>query len=481
MQKDELKIHSVKYNFIMNMILKMSSFIFPLITFPYVSRVLGAVGIGKVSFATSIIYYFTTIASLGIPTYGIKACAQCRNNKDQLSKLVHELIIISTIMTVVSYISFCILLLVVPKLFESRIVLLVTSSSLVLSSMGLEWFYQAIEQYDYITYRNLAFKVISIVLMFVFVTSSEDYIIYAAVSVLGSVGSNILNLIRLKKYVYFKKYSNYDYVQHIKPIMTFFLLTVATTIYTNVDTVMLGFLTTDEQVGFYNTATKLKGVLLSVVTALGTVMLPRVSYYIQMEMMDKFREMIKKSFQFVLLIAFPLMTYFIVEAGDSIIFLAGEGFQQAVLPMQIIMPTILFIGLSNVTGIQILVPMGKEKYTIISTVYGAVVDLILNAVFITKYGAAGVAFATVIAELVVLVVQIIYLRHELMSVLELKEIAKIISSSLMPLLVIIVAKNVMTINSAFIRLVVTSIIYFGLYAINLIIMKTKIVRELHVR
>ena len=176
MQKDELKIHSVKYNFIMNMILKMSSFIFPLITFPYVSRVLGAVGIGKVSFATSIIYYFTTIASLGIPTYGIKACAQCRNNKDQLSKLVHELIIISTIMTVVSYISFCILLLVVPKLFESRIVLLVTSSSLVLSSMGLEWFYQAIEQYDYITYRNLAFKVISIVLMFVFVTSSEDYI-----------------------------------------------------------------------------------------------------------------------------------------------------------------------------------------------------------------------------------------------------------------------------------------------------------------
>ena len=147
----EIKIHSIKYNFIMNAILKMSSFLFPLITFPYISRILGPEGNGKVSFASSVVYYFTVVASLGIPTYGIRICTRYRDDKEKLSRTVHELLMINSVLTVLSYVVLVILTVCVPRLRGDWKLLLVSSVTLVLSSMGVEWFYQAIEQYAYIT------------------------------------------------------------------------------------------------------------------------------------------------------------------------------------------------------------------------------------------------------------------------------------------------------------------------------------------
>ena len=163
---NSFKIHSVKYNFIMNMILRMSSFIFPMITFPYVSRVLLAVGNGKIAFAASVINYFSLFASLGIPTYGVKVCAQVRDDKTNLSRTVHELLFINFICMIISYIVFIIMMFVVPEFSNNSTLLWINSISILLSVAGIEWFYQSIEQYDYITFRNIAFKVLSILLMF---------------------------------------------------------------------------------------------------------------------------------------------------------------------------------------------------------------------------------------------------------------------------------------------------------------------------
>ena len=182
------------------------------------------------------------------------------------------------------------------------------------------------------------------------------------------------------------------------PIMIFFAMSCATTVYTNLDTVMLGFIKTDVDVGYYNAAVKIKSVLLGIVTSLGTVLLPRASYYIEHHEMDEFRRITKKAINFVFLIAVPLTVYFILYAKEGILFLSGDAYISAVIPMQVIMPTILFIGLTNIMGIQMLVPLGREKVVLYSEIAGAIVDLILNAILIPQLASAGAAIVTLVAE-----------------------------------------------------------------------------------
>ena len=214
------KEKSIAKNTIMNMFLTASQFIFPLISFPYISRVLGAVGNGKVAFATSVISYFVMFASLGIPTYGIRLCAKCRDDKEKLSKSVHELLIINAVTTVIAYIVLSILLHIVPQFKAEKTLFMVMSLSIFLNALGMEWLYKAIEEYSYITIRSVLSKVLAILLMFLFVRSSNDYIIYALLSILSSTGSYVLNIFGARRIIEFKYYGNYNIKQHLKPIFT---------------------------------------------------------------------------------------------------------------------------------------------------------------------------------------------------------------------------------------------------------------------
>ena len=203
MSKNFPKVQDIRWNFIMNAVLKMSAFIFPMITFPYVSRILGAQGNGKITFATSVISYFSMFAQLGIPTYGIRACAMCRNDKIKLNRTVQELLIINCVTVVLSYILLIVCLAFVPKFQENRNLIIITSVTIILNAIGMDWLFQALEQYSYITIRNLLFKVISIVLMFAFVHKTQDYIVYGAINVIGTCGSNVFNLIYSSKFFVF--------------------------------------------------------------------------------------------------------------------------------------------------------------------------------------------------------------------------------------------------------------------------------------
>lgn len=476
-ENQRFKIHSVKYNFLMSSILKMSSFIFPMITFPYISRILGPIGNGKVSFATSVIYYFTSFSALGIPTYGIKICAQCRNNPKKLSQTVQELLTLGIVLTISAYILLIILIYSVPRLYIAKDVILVTSLNLILSNIGIEWFYQAIEQYDYITVRNLLFKVISIILMFLFVKTEADYVIYAGIQVFATVGSNVLNLLRIKRYVTIKPFINCKIKQHLKPTMIFFMMTVATTIYTNLDTVMLGFMTDDQQVGFYNAAIKMKNILVALVASLGTVLLPRVSYYIKQKMYNEYKKIISSSFRVVLLIAIPLIAYCTIEAENILLILAGKAYLHASVIMKAIVPTILLIGLSNITGMQVLVPLGKEKLTMISTIFGALIDLILNLILIRRYGALGAALGTLIAEFFVFIIQLYFLRNSKYIKAFDMDCIKIVFAGVASTLVLILTIRLITFENCFITLSITSLIFFGTYCSIIILFKEAIVYE----
>ena len=376
------KNKSLKLNFLMNVMLTMSSFIFPLITFPYVSRILLPIGTGKVSFATSIVTYFSMFAQLGIPTYGIRVCATVRDDRKKLSKVAQELLIINLVMCILSYAVLFIAIFTVPRLKEEKNLYIILSFTIILTSIGMEWLYKALEQYTYITMRSVFFKFVALVAMFLLVHKQEDYILYGGITIMAASASNVLNLVNVHKYIDLKPIGNYDFKRHIKPIVIFFAMSCATTIYTNLDTVMLGFMATDADVGYYNAAVKIKSILVSVVTSLGAVLLPRASYYIQQGELKQFRRITSKALTFVFLIATPLMVYFIYFAKEGIYFLSGSAYESAVVPMQLIMPTLLLIGITNILGIQMLIPMGKEKVVLYSEIWGAVVDVIINAILI---------------------------------------------------------------------------------------------------
>ena len=403
---------SVKKNFIMNAILTVSTFIFPLITFPYISRVLLSAGTGRVSFARSVIAYFGMIAALGIPTYGIRACAKVRDDKEKLSRTAQELLIINLIMSLVAYALLALAIIFVPKLQAERTLLVIVSATIIFTTIGMEWLFKAMEQYTYITVRSIIFNAVALVLMFLLVHTQSDYILYGAITIFASSLGNILNIIQARKYIQLKPLGNYNLKQHLKPVLVFFAMAAATTVYTNLDQVMLGFMKTDVDVGFYHAAVRIKEILVAIVTSLGAVLLPRVSYYIQNGMMEEFRRITKKAINFVFLFASPLMVYFIIFAKEGVLLLSGSDFLGAVIPMQILMPTVLFIGLTGLLGIQILVPLGREKMVLYSVILGALVDLVINALLIPKMGASGAAVGTLIAEAVVLVMQLFVLRKD---------------------------------------------------------------------
>lgn len=478
-----MNTHSIKFNFIMNAILTVSSVIFPMITFPYYSRILGAEGTGSIGFAISVVAYFTMIASLGVPTYGIRACAKVRDNKEKLSQTVQELLIINGITTALMYIAFFVSLSVVPKFGEQKEILIMVSVSIVLNTMGGQWLYSALEKYSYITLCTLVFKILGIVLMFAFIHKPEDYILYGGISAIASYGSGILNFINMRKYVTLKKTGPYDFKRHIKPILTFFLMSASISIYTNLDKVMLGFMKTNTDVGYYDASVRIKTILVSVVTSLGTVLLPRMSFYIEKGEKEAFNRTLTKAFRFVMVAATGLMVFFILFARESILLLSGNEFLPAVLPMQLLMITLLLIGLSNITGIQILTPLGEEQKVLISILAGATLDFILNLFLIPRYASAGAAFATVMAELVVLVVQCIYLKDMLKGLIKNISFGKILIAVAVATggafgIQSVVHFSANTFLQLFIALAMEAVVFFGIYGGLLMLMKEPLVLEI---
>lgn len=247
-------------------------------------------------------------------------------------------------------------------------------------------------------------------------------------------------------------------------------------IYTNLDTVMLGLMKSNVDVGYYNAAVKIKGILVGIVTSLGTVMLPRLSYYVERGEMEEFQRLTKKAMNFVILLATPMMIYFILFAGEGIFFLSGSAYEGAIVPMQIIMPTLLLIGMTNVMGIQIMIPLGLEKQVLYSEIAGALVDLIVNALLIPQYAAAGAAVGTLIAEFVVWIVQMCALRNVTRNLYKNVRFGTI---GLALVLAIAASVWVKMFNlGTFISLLISGLLYFAVYYTVLLVKGEAIAREI---
>lgn len=469
------ELKSLKLNFMMNAILMMSSFLFPLITFPYVSRVLLPIGTGKVSFASSLISYFNMVAQLGIPIYGIRTCAKIRDCREELTRTAHELLMINLGMSALSYIFLAIALITIPRLQNDRPLYVIISLTIIFSAIGMEWIYKALEQYTYITIRSVIFKFVALIAMFVLVQEQSDYVLYGAITIVAASASNIFNFIHVRKYIDLKPVGNYNLRRHLKPIVIFFAMTCATTVYTNLDMVMLGFMKTDADVGYYNAAIKIKTILVSIVTSLGVVLLPRASYYIEQHQKEEFWRIARKALEFVFMISLPMTVYFILFARNGIYFLSGAAYEESILPMQIIIPTLILIGITNILGMQILVPTGKENIVLYSEISGAVVDLVLNAVLIPKFAAIGAAVGTLTAEVVVFVVQFIYLKKDVSGIFKKIHYGKFLTGILAGALGSLWMKNIEM--GHFAILFITTVVFFGLYGVVLFVLGEEMIRE----
>lgn len=395
--------------------------LFPVITFPYVTRVLMAEGIGQVNFFISIIGYVTLITGLGIPIYGVREIARVRDNIVDLSKTTIEILSLNLLLNIVGYIIIFFLCFTIDQIRCNIGLFLLLSASIFLTTIGCNWFYSGIENFKFITIRGVFVRLFSLIILFLLVRSKDDLFYYGLFTIVTNAGSNIINLLWLRHHINIKNINLHDLniQRHFKPAFAVFMFSIVSSIYLNLDKVMLGFLKDSISVGYYTAASQLSHILLALVISLGTVVLPRSSNLVKNGKFDEFYVITEKSYNFILCLSLPIVTGCIVMAPFLIQVLCGDSFKPSVETLRIISPIIIFIGVSQLIGMQILYPLGKIMLVTLSTCTGAALNLILNFTLIPFFSQNGAAFATVIAEFSVTFTIIIlsrkYIKFRLMS------------------------------------------------------------------
>lgn len=410
---------SIKSNIIYNVINTVSGFIFPLIAFPYVSRILMAEGIGQVNFFNSIIGYIVLLTGLGIPIYGIREIARVRDDKKELTRTALEILLLNLILNIIGYIIVFVICFTIPQIKDNSPLFLLLSSTILLTSIGCNWFYSGVEDFKFITLRGLLVRCVSLLLLFTLVDSKDDLLYYGLYYVLSSVGSNFINFLWLKKHIKTNliSFTDINPWRHIQPTFAVFIFSIVTSIYINLDKVMLGFIKGVASVGYYSAATQISHILLIAATSLSAVMLPRSSNLVKNNRLDEFYKLTERTYQFVLLISLPLTAGCIVMSPILIHIFCGNTYEPSIITLQIIAPIIIAIGISNLIGMLILYPLGCIRIVIYSTCIGALINVLLNIILIPKLAQNGAAIATVFAEVGVTLTQFIiakkYVRFRL--------------------------------------------------------------------
>lgn len=394
---------SLKTNYLLSMLNTVSGVLFPVLTFPYAARILFADGIGQVNFYQSIIAYFTLFACLGIPAYATRLIAQVKNEPQRLSHVTFEILTLNGILTLIAYGGALIVAMTVDKVHTNLPLFAVLSLSIAITSMGCEWFYQGREDFKYITMRGLAVKTVSAAFLFLVVKDQTDIIWYGLYTVVGSVGGNIFNILRLRRFISKKHISKSDFrpFRHLKGAVKIFAIYAITTLYLELNTVLLGFIDDNATVGYYTGANKIMRITLTLVTTLGVVMLPRMSQHIKEGNHVKFKELAQKSYEFALVLSIPLSIGVAVISPILIPIFCGDSYDPAIPTLSIMAPANIFIALANVISVQILLPQEHENKILKATMMGLVTSVIVASSLIPLLHQNGAAISLLLTEMAV--------------------------------------------------------------------------------
>ena len=413
------KQKSITLNLITNGIKTLMSVLFPLITFPYASRVLGSVGIGKVGYASSIVSYFSLIASLGISTYAVREGARIRDDKEKFNKFAREILNINLCTTLISYV-LLIIFLNLPILHGYKKLLVISSAGIVFTTIGMEWLFIIKEEYAYITKRAILFQFVSLILLFLLVKSKDDYYWYAALTVISSGGSAVLNLWHSRKFVDWRESHVYEYRKHLKPIFLIFGTSLASSIYMTMDTTMLGAMQGDSAVGIYTAAVKINLVVSTLIGTISSTILPRVSYYIGNGLKKEYEKLMKSSMDVLLMISVPASIGMICTSDILIYLFSGREFMSGTLAAKILSVRVVVGAVNRVLAYQVCTPYQKDKEVLISTTSGAVFNMAANALLIPLAGVNGASVATLCSEMIVFLI----LTHYAGNILKVKALYK---------------------------------------------------------
>lgn len=381
-----------------------SSIIFPLVTLPYVSRVLQPTGFGKVDFANSIISIFLMFASLGIPTYGIRLVAKSRNNISELSNNVKQLLLLQIIGIIICYIVFAICLFFVPMISAEKMLFVILSINILMNGIGIEWLFSGLEDYGYIAIRNGIFQIISIILIFLLIKKPSDYIYYAAITVFSTLGSNVLNIFYLTKKINIKEKVKLNLTPHFKGALVFFILILLGTSLTKIESIMIGFFLNYKEVGIYAGANKIIQSIIGLFSGIGMTFLPTLINLSNNSKLQ-FNEMLEKSADAVYFIVLPICFALYILAPQVINLLLGHNFNESILPFRILVGVILVTTLNVVICNQTFMVFHKEKYAALPIIVLALVSPALNYVLIPIYGVVGASLSLLAASIISFTIQ----------------------------------------------------------------------------
>lgn len=433
-----MKAKSLSSNYIFNTILTLSNVLFPLLTFPYISRILGPIGVGNVSYAQSIVQYFVMFAQAGLPVYGIREIAKVRDKKEELSNTFHELFILNFILVIISSIFYMLLFYNNNEMQLDAKLYVILGFSILLNLFTVDWFFGGIEEYKYIAIRGLIIRILSIVLMFLLIHDESDYIKYAALSVFSIFLANILNIYELRKHLNRKiLYRKIKIAKHLKPMTLLFVASLIGSIYNNLDVILLGTLASKEYVGYYTTNRRLIQLAIVIVGSLGTVLIPRLSFYINNGLNNEYNKLAVKSINFLYFCSFPMVVYLSVMSKDILLLIGGNKFEAGSFSLSILSVQIIITSLASFFGFQVILANNNEKGIVYSNIAGAIVNIIINVTLIRRIFHDGSSIAIVVSETAVVITQLIIAKKYITFKIFTKQSLQYVYASILPLIILL--------------------------------------------
>jgi O-antigen/teichoic acid export membrane protein len=471
-----MKKKSLGLNAFLNSIRSILNLLFPLITFPYVSRVLSVDGMGIYNFSNTYVNYFLLIAGLGIATYAVREGAKYRNNTEEISKFASQVFTINIYSTIIAYVLLLGSLIIFKNLNNYISCTLIFGLQIIFTTIGTEWIYTIYEDYSYITIRSIVFKIFSIILLFILVRKPEDYLWYAAITVFASVGSNILNYIHAKSFCDIRLVKDANWQYHLKPILIIFASSVAVTLYVSSDTTILGLLKNDYAVGIYGVSVKIYQMAEGVLSALLTVAIPRLAMLLGQRRLKEYNNVLSGVIGTLSILVLPASVGLIMLSEDVVLIIAGHKYLPSVNSLRIITWAIIFSIFAWIFSDCVLIPAKREGKLLRNTIITGITNVVLNFILIPFMSYDGTSLSTVIAEFMVMVMNGWACWDIIKPVILSKNNFKNIISSTIGCIGIVVVCLLCawSWNSLILRMVFSVILSVVVYAVILILLRNEI-------
>lgn len=405
-----MKKKSLGVNALLNGLRSILNILFPIITFPYVSRVLQVKGIGIYNFSSSMVSYFSLIAGLGVSTYAIREGARLRENPNKITQFASQVFTINIWSTGLAYLLLFVCLIVFSRLRSYLSCILILSLQIFFTTIGTEWIYQIYEDYSYITIRSIIFQILSLILLFILVREPQDYLKYAAITVFSAVGSNILNFIHARKYCHIHLVWHFNWKLHMGPIIILFFASIANMIYVNSDITLLGLMKNNYVVGIYSVSSKVYQIVKTLISAILIVTVPRLAMLFGKHKMGEYKDILTKLSNILTLLALPASTGLFMLAREVVLIISGPKYLQSVNSLRILCFAYIFSILAWILSDCVLIPANREKFVLRSMGSSAILNIVINLLLIPSLNENAAAFSTVLAELCMFVVNYHYAK-----------------------------------------------------------------------